>query len=119
MENEVFQHSIQTLCANTSELRNHTKKGVKRAHGPFAGVKGAEPPSLSLKLEDMIGDFFGEGDVVGDEDEVMVIVFEFEDEFEDFVGHGWVEGGGGFIEEEEFGVGGDCADESDSLFLAA
>lgn len=67
---------------------------------------------------DVIGDASGEAHLVGGEDEVAAFGTEFGDEVEHFGGHFGVEGGGGFVEEEEPGFDGDGAGDGDALFLA-
>ena len=62
----------------------------------------------------------GEANFVGDEDEFDAFVLgEGADFLEDVDGDFWVEGGGGFVEEEKFGVDGDGSADSDALALSA
>ncbi len=68
---------------------------------------------------DVIGDAAGEGHLVGDEDEVTALVAEVGDHVEHLGGHFGVEGGGGFVEEEEAGFEGDGSGDGDPLALAA
>lgn len=68
---------------------------------------------------DLVSDAAGEAHFVGDEDEVAVFLAELLDHFEDLGGHFGIEGGSGFIEEEEAGFDGDGAGDGDALSLSA
>ncbi len=67
----------------------------------------------------LVGDLSGEAHFVGDGDDVFAFFYEGFYDVEDFGGHFGVEGGGGFVEEEEIGVGGEGSDDGDALSLAA
>jgi hypothetical protein len=67
----------------------------------------------------LIGDAAGEAHLVGDQDEIAAFGSKFGDHVEDFGGHFRIEGGGGFIEEEELGADGHGAGDGDALLLAA
>lgn len=72
-----------------------------------------------VEEEDAIGDAFSKAHFVGDEEDGDAGVCEGFDGGEDFFDHFWVEGRGGLVKEDDFGVHSEGACDGDALFLTA
>lgn len=80
------------------------------------GGAGFEDAAL-VEEQDAIGDVAGEGEVVGDEEEGEAVVGEAAEDVTDFLAEFGVEGGGGFVQEEDPGFHGQGAGNGDALLL--
>lgn len=68
--------------------------------------------------DDPVGDFAGEADLVGDDDERGAAGGQVLDDGEDFTHQFGIEGGGGLVEEDDAGTQGDGAGDGDTLLLS-
>jgi hypothetical protein len=69
--------------------------------------------------EDVISEIFGESKFVGGEDALRSVVAEVGDEVQHFTGHEGIEGGSGFVEEEDTRFDDERSGDGDTLALAA
>ena len=85
------------------------------------GFGGALPDDFALVDHgDVIGDLAGACHVVGDGDGGGAeALHAIDDELVDDVGHDGIKAGGGFVEEDDFGIGGDGAGQPHALLHAA
>jgi hypothetical protein len=83
----------------------------------FRGAGFEDAPLV--EEEDAVGDVAGEVEVVGDEEEGEAVIGEAAEDIADFLAEFGVEGGGGFVEEENLGFHGEGAGDGDALLLTA
>ncbi len=83
-----------------------------------AGVAGFDDGAVVHEDEGVAG-FAGEAHFVGDDDHGHAVGGEVAHDVEDFADEFGVQGGGGFVEEHEFGAHGQGAGDRDALLLAA